>query len=89
MEISYRIIRSNRKTLGLEINEKGLTIRAPKRATNTEIREFVLKNEKWILKNLKKYDTKKEEYADIPKLTDEQIKELAKKAMEYIPKRVA
>lgn len=88
MEISYRIIRSNRKTLGLEINEKGLTIRAPRRATNTEIREFVLKNEKWILKNLKKYDIKKEEYADIPKLTDEQIKELAKKAMEYIPKRV-
>lgn len=89
MDISYRLIRSNRKNLGLEINENGLIIRAPKRATNAEIKAFVLKNEKWILKNLDKFDKRKKEYDGIEKLTDAELKELADRALEYIPKRVA
>lgn len=88
MEIKYRLIKSNRKNLGLEINEKGLTIRAPKWATNKEINAFVVKNEKWIMKHLQKYDNKKKEYEGIDKLSNEEIKELAAKAMDYIPKRV-
>ena len=88
MEISYRLIRSNRKNLGLEINEDGLTIRAPKWASEKEIKSFILKNEGWILKHLDKYNKKKKEYEGVEKLTNEEINELAKKAMEYIPKRV-
>lgn len=88
MEISYRIIKSNRKRLSLEINEDGLTIRAPKHASNAEINSFIMKNEQWIMKHLKKYEEKKKELGDIRKLTEEEIKALADKALDYIPKRV-
>lgn len=89
MEISYRLVKSaRRKKLGLEINENGLTIRAPKWAKDSEIKSFVLKNEEWILKHLDKYKKKQQELQNIQKLTNEEITELADKAMEYIPERV-
>lgn len=89
MDIRYRIIKSaKRKKLALEINEDGLTIRAPKRVKDSDIRSFVLNNEEWILKNLEKYDKKRQEYEGIEKLTNEQLTLLADKAMEYIPERV-
>lgn len=37
----YKIIRSNRKTIGMEINAKGLVIRAPFYATDGQINEFI------------------------------------------------
>ena len=88
MEISYRVIRSNRKNLSLEINEKGLTIRAPKRATAAEINSFLIKNEKWILKNLEKYKKRQEKYIGIERLTEQELNELADRALKYIPERV-
>lgn len=88
MEISYRIVRGNRKNLGLEINENGLTIRAPRKATERQINYFIKENEAWILKNLEKYNKKREEYKNLKKLSNEEINILAEKAMEYIPKRV-
>lgn len=89
MEISYRLVKSNRKRISLEINENGLTIRAPKWASNREINDFILKNEAWITKNLEKYNKRKQEYENIEKLTNEELQALADKAMDYIPKRVA
>lgn len=89
MKISYRIVRSNRrKRLGLEINEKGLTIRAPKRAKDSDINSFILKNEQWIIKNLELYNKRKAEYDSIEKLTSEELSKLVDEAMDYIPKRV-
>lgn len=88
MEIKYRLVKSNRKNLGLEINEDGLTIRAPRWASASDINSFILKNEDWIIKHLEKYNKKKREYENTPKLTNEEIEGLAAKAMEYIPKRV-
>lgn len=88
MEISYRIIRSKRRTIGLEINEDGLTIRAPKLAKDRDIKDFLMKNETWIIKHLEKYNKKKEEYSKVEKLSEDEIKELANKAVEYIPGRV-
>ena len=88
MEIKYRIVKSNRKRLSLEINEEGLTIRAPKRASNSDINKFIKDNEQWIIKHLEKYDQKRKEYEGVEKLTNEEITSLADKAMKYIPERV-
>jgi len=88
LEISYRIVRSNRRNLALEINEKGLTIRAPRMASESEIKSFLLKNEDWIIKNLEKYKKQSEKFKDIEKLTDKELNELAEKALVYIPERV-
>jgi len=89
MNISYRIIRSaNRKRLSLEINEDGLTVRAPKSATDRDIKLFIMKNEDWILKHLEKYEEKKDKYAEVSKLSNEELSNLADQAMKYIPERV-
>ena len=88
MNINYRIIRSDRKRFSLEINEKGLTIRVPNNATNAEINSLIMKNEQWIIKHLNKFDEKKKKLEDVRKLSEEEIKALADKALEYIPKRV-
>src|SRR5574344_1521021 len=88
MEIKYRLIRSNRKRLSLEINESGLTIRAPKYAGNDDIRQFIMKNESWIIKNLEKYDSRRKKYEGVKKLSIDEIRQLADEAVDYIPKRV-
>jgi len=89
MEIKYRIVKSSkRKHLGLEINEKGLTVRVPKWATNSDVNRFLKQNEEWIYKNLEKFNKRKKEYEDIDKLTNEELSKLADAAMNYIPKRV-
>ena len=46
--MEYTTIRSNRKTLAIEVKEDGLTVRAPIRATDEEINAFVLKHKRWI-----------------------------------------
>ena len=48
--MEYTTIRSNRRTLALEIKNEALIVRAPIRATDKEISEFVLKLRKWIEK---------------------------------------
>lgn len=88
MDIKYRIIKSNRKRISLEINEDGLTIRAPKQASMNEINSFIKSNNEWIIKHLKKYDQRRQELAGIEKLTNKEINDLAIKAMDYIPDRV-
>ncbi len=57
--ISYEIIRSNRKTLGLEVSlEEGIKVRAPKRLKQARIAELVRQKAPWILK-------KQSEFADV------------------------
>lgn len=46
-----KIVYSNRSTFGLEVDEWGnLTIRAPKRATESEIKQVIVEKRNWILK---------------------------------------
>lgn len=40
-KIPYKMIRSRRKSLGLELRPEGLIVRAPFRATNGQIEYFV------------------------------------------------
>ena len=48
--ISYRLIRSGRKTIGIQIGADGeVTVRAPFHCSNEEIRQMVEKHRAWIL----------------------------------------
>ena len=48
----HQIIRSNRKTLSLSINENAdLVVRAPHRVSDDEIKKFISEKSKWIDKN--------------------------------------
>ncbi len=86
--MTYKIIRSRRKTLGLEVNSEGVTVRAPLRISEAEIEKFVKQHAGWIEKNLKKIEERKRALADIEPLAAEDIKELAERAIKVIPERV-
>lgn len=90
--MDVRIIRSNRKTVSIQVNEDlTLTVRAPRRASQREIERILRDKEDWIRKNIKRIEENKERFnaMGLSHLTDEQIRELANKAVDYIPKRVA
>lgn len=87
-KMECKIIRSNRKSLGLEVNGKGLIIRAPLQATDQQINEFILQHKGWIEKNLQKVEQQQEQAAALPALTMEEIQDLANKALKVIPERV-
>ena len=83
-----RIIRSNRKTLGLEINAEGLIVRAPLYATDDEINEFLYRHREWIDRHQKKLEERRGRSDGIQPITEEELRHLAEKAMIIIPARV-
>ena len=87
---NIQIIKSNRKSIAVEI-KKDLTIivRAPYLIRDKEIHKFVDSKKAWIEKHIKIIQERNEQQADTVKFTDEEIKEFAAKALEYIPQRVS
>ena len=83
--VNYRIIRSNRKTLSLQITDEGLLVRAPLRMPEGQIRAFVEQKRSWIEKHLQKRVAQPAE----PAFTQVQLQELAYRASVVIPERVA
>ena len=88
MKYEYTLIKSKRKTISLQISDGKLIVRAPNRITKREADDFVIRHEKWIEKHLKQLEQRKEAQAAIPKLTEQELEELARQALDYIPKRV-
>ena len=87
-KIPYKLIRSKRKTLGLELRPEGLIVRAPFRATNGQIEYFVEQHRQWIRQHQEKLERQKQQAAERPALTETELKELAERARRYIPERV-
>ena len=82
------IIRSNRKSIALEVNTNGLAIRAPMKTTDEEINLFILKHKRWIENHLKKVEERQNAIDGLEPLTYDEIQALANKALEVIPERV-
>ncbi len=45
----YRLHRVRRRTIGFQVNERGLTIRAPRSVALKEIESAIVENQRWIL----------------------------------------
>lgn len=86
--MNCKIIRSNRKSLGLEVNAEGLIIRAPLQATDTEINLFILQHKDWIERNLNKVEERQKALSDVKPFSMEEIQALADQALKVIPDRV-
>lgn len=82
------IIRSNRKSIALEVNTNGLIIRAPMITTDEEINLFILKHKRWIENHLKKVEERQNAIDNLEPLTYDEIQALANKALKVIPERV-
>ena len=88
MTNKVEIIRSKRKTLGLEIKPDGRVIaRAPMRMKQSEIDRFINEKSDWIEKHLQRLQAAQKQNG-AEKLTDAEIQALADKALKYIPQRV-
>ena len=89
MTYDIEIIRSKRKTLGIEIKPDGRVIaRAPMRMKQRDIDKFINEKSDWIEKHLQKLKTAQEQQGSIEKLTADDIQKLADEALQYIPQRV-
>lgn len=86
--MEFEVIRSNRKSMAVEIKLNKLIIRAPMQATNEDINAFMLKHKVWIEKHLAKAQAQQQAAASVKKLTMDEIRKLADKAVEIIPDRV-
>lgn len=87
--VHVTIIRSRRKTIGLEITESGeVLVRAPRWVTKPDIQRFVTEKDAWIQKHLSKMQSRQEQIANMQQLTAQEIDCLANQALEVIPKRV-
>ena len=90
MNIEYKVIKSKRKSMSIEINKEGeVTIRTPLWMPEKEILLFVNKHASWIMEKKRKIELIKKENAKVQKLTEEQINELKNRAKKYIPERVS
>ena len=95
--MNVKIIRSNRKTLAIQINpDLSVTVRAPMYAPQSDIERILREKESWIQKHIEKIReqeaNKKEiqgESVESEYLTNEEIKKLADKALQHIPKRIS
>lgn len=83
----YAVVRSGRKTVSLVFSAGEFTVRAPWLMKDREIAAFVESHVSWMKKQLEKYSASCETAQHAEKLTEEEIRALADRALEYIPKR--
>jgi len=88
LTITYRLVKSGRKTLGMEIRDGQVIVRAPYRVSQTEIDRFVLSHKNWLEKHLIKARQARQEAVKQGRLTVEEIRALGEKALQVIPERV-
>ena len=86
--MEYKLIRSGRGTIGAEIKDGMLIIRAPWLAKDADIDCFIQKNRRWIDSHLAKAREREKVKESCPRLTHEELQALADKAQEVIPERV-
>lgn len=86
MIFEYKIIRSSRKTVSIQVDaDCNITVRAPYKVSEREIEEFVSDKKEWlekaVLKQMNRNRNKKE-------YTDDEIKILREKAKTVLPEKV-
>ena len=86
--IKVLIIRSNRKTLSIQLKAGEIIVRAPQRMKDEEVYEFIESKKSWIEKNLSKIEEREKAISEVQPFTQEEINALAEKAKTIIPERV-
>lgn len=84
------LIRSSRRSLEAEIKPDGsVTVRAPQRMPERDIRHFLTKKAAFIELHVQKRLAQNQALADLPPFTGNDIRNMAQRAQAVIPKRVA
>ena len=86
----FTIIRSNRRTISLEVTPTGqVLVRAPRRMSETDIRAFVESKSSWLMKHLQKKEQDIEALQEEGAFTEQEVERLRKLAKKVIPEKVA
>ena len=80
------LIRSNRRTIVIEIRDGRVIVRAPQRMSKAEIERFVASKADWINKHLEA--AKKRQSVPVQSFTAAESQQLADAALQDIPQRV-
>ena len=81
--IHYRLVRSNRKTIAIQITPAGeVVVRCPRRMGAGDVRAFVESRASWIQKHLPRTPAR-------PPFSEAELKALAERAKDLIPARAA
>lgn len=86
--IKVNIIRSNRRTLSIQLKPGEIIVRAPLRMKDKEIYSFIESKKSWIEKNLAKIEEREKAISEVQTFTQEEINALAEKTKTIIPERV-
>ena len=85
MDIEYRLIRSNRRSIGIEVDREGnVTVRAPYSCEKKRIERFLLEKENWIRQKVKlqKANAKKrQEKREMPEAEKKYYRNLAREVL--------
>lgn len=87
-DLNMELIRSDRKTISLELRESGFVIRAPRPMSRKSIDSFLEQNRNWIRKHYNIMRERKKAREQLPPLTAEELKGLADRALKVIPEKV-
>ena len=83
--MNYKIIKSNRKTISLSVDDElNAVVKVPYYVSNYQIQEFIDKNSEWLEKAV----LRKKKHIDKYNISDEEKKRLILEANDYLPKRV-
>lgn len=85
--VEYKVIRSNRKTIAIQIDGRGVVVRAPYYMSDKEIDEIIEKKRDWIEKHRAAF-TEESSAVNFAPFSQEELSKLAEKACEVIPKKV-
>lgn len=86
MTMEYRIIRSRRRTVAIELTPRGeVLVRCPGRMAKRDIQRFVDSKADWIASHLAKLAGNR----DVTPFTPEEQKAMAQQAKQILPRKVA
>ena len=85
MDIEYHLIRSNRRSIGIEVDREGkVTVRAPYSCEKKRIDRFLLEKENWIrqkVKLQKENAMKRQEKREMPEAEKKYYRNLAREVL--------
>lgn len=83
--LAYTIIRSGRRTIGLQITGDGrVVVHCPQRMSDREVEDFVASKLPWLRRHLQAQGNR----TQLPPLGKEELRHLAEEAAKVIPQRV-
>lgn len=86
--LPIRVIKSNQKTISIEVKADEILVRAPERIRNQEVEEIVAKKHSWIEKHQQIIQERQKDLEQYAPYTKEELNVLMEKARATIPDKV-